>query len=276
MEQNQINYSDLLKDAVTKEGKLMEAYRAFHNFSLLNRIYACWQLSAMKKDITPIKTFNQWKEINRQVKKGEKALELCMPVQKTWYKFTDSKKQIPYSTPKEQIKKMLGSGKIEKYNYKDFVFKKYWFALSQTAGEEFKPDDMPKNWNKEKALQELKIKEIPFSSINGNCQGYATFNNEIAINPLAQLPTKTLFHEIAHILLGHTDKEAMADNKDLPINLVEAEAEATALLVLESLGLEGSCYCRGYIQSWYKEKGFPEKSAQKIISVADKILKAGA
>ena len=55
-----------------------------------------------------------------------------------------------------------------------------------------------------------------------------------------------------------------------------AEAEAVALLCIESLGLTGSEYCRGYIQSWLKGNKIPEKSAQKIITAADKILKAGA
>ncbi len=273
--ERQINYTEILKEAITKEGKLLEAYRAFHNFSLLNRIYACWQLSALNKDITPIKTFNQWKEANRTVKKGEKALELCMPVNKKWYRFTKDKKIVPYSTSKEKINKMLASGEIKEYQYKDFVFKKYWFALSQTEGQDFKAENININWNKQKALKELSINEIKFQSLNGNIQGYTTFNNEIAINPLAQLPIKTIFHEIAHILLGHTKEEALTDNKDLPLNLMEVEAEATALLCLESLGLNGAEYCRGYIKSWYKGNNIPDKSAQRIISAAEKILKSG-
>jgi len=275
MQNSPISYTQLLKEAVTKEGKLLEAYRAFHNFSLLNRIYACMQLSAMGKNITPIKTFNQWKEKNRHVKKGAKALELCMPVQKTWYRYIEDKNFIPFSASKEQIEKLLTSGKVEKFQYKDFLFKKYWFSLSQTDGEEFEPENININWNKQKALTELSIKEISFNILNGNCQGYATEKNEIAVNPLAQLPIKTLFHEIAHILLGHTSKEVLTDNKDLTVNLMEVEAEAVALLCIESLGLEGSEYCRGYIQSWLKSNEIPEKSAQKIIGCAEKLLKAG-
>jgi len=276
MDKKEINYTELLKEAITKPGKLLEAYRAFHNFSLLNRIYAFWQLSDLGKEITPIKTFKQWRETSRDVKKGEKALELCMPVTKIWYKYTKNKRAIPSGTPKEQINKMLASGEIEKFQYKDFMFKKYWFALSQTTGEEFSPDDVNINWNKDKALKKLEINEVPFQTLNGNAQGYATFNNEIAINPLAQLPIKTLFHEISHVLLGHTKKEVLTDSENLPLNIIEAEAEATALLCLESLGLEGGDYCRGYIQSWLRGNEIPEKSAKRIISAAEKILKSGA
>ena len=46
--------------------------------------------------------------------------------------------------------------------------------------------------------------------MNGNCQGYAK-GRQIAINPVAQMPAKTTFHELAHIELGHTT-EAIHDS----------------------------------------------------------------
>jgi len=51
------------------------------------------------------------------------------------------------------------------------------------------------------------------------------------------------------------------------------------MLCCEALDLEGSEFCRGYIQEWLKrgtESAIPEKSAQKILRVADQILKAGS
>ena len=89
-----------------------------------------------------------------------------------------------------------------------------------------------------------------------------------------QMPAKTTFHELAHIELGHTTK-AVHDSDTLPRSLREAEAEAVALLCLESLGMDGSEYARGYIQSWLVGADIPERSAQRIFSAADKILKAG-
>jgi hypothetical protein len=53
------------------------------------------------------------------------------------------------------------------------------------------------------------------------------------------------------------------------------EAEAVALLCLESLGMDGAEYCRGYIQNWLAGAEIPERSAQRIFSVADRLLKAG-
>ena len=108
--------------------------------------------------------------------------------------------------------------------------------------------------------------------INGNCQGYAN-GRQIAINPMAEMPAKTTFHELAHIELGHTS-EAVHDSETLPRSLKEVEAESVALLCLESLGIDGAEFCRGYIQNWLSGATIPERSAQRIFPVADKILKA--
>jgi hypothetical protein len=126
----------------------------------------------------------------------------------------------------------------------------------------------------------LNIKRITFTDPDGNCQGYAK-RNQIAINPVAQLPHKTFFHETAHVILGHTSEADFTDTERTPKNLREVEAEAVALLCCEALRLDGAEYCRGYIQNWlcpaigYKGDGIPEKSAQKIFRAADLILKAG-
>jgi antirestriction protein ArdC len=131
-----------------------------------------------------------------------------------------------------------------------------------------------------RALAALAIDQIPFDSTDGNCQGFAR-KRQIAINPVAQLPHKTLFHELAHVVIGHTTEADFADTEKTPRNLREVEAEAVALLCCESLGVEGAAYCRGYLQNWlYQGVGFdasaiPEKTAQKIFRAADQILKAG-
>jgi hypothetical protein len=117
------------------------------------------------------------------------------------------------------------------------------------------------------------VEEV-FAHPDGNSQGYAT-EGRIAINPLAELPHKTLFHELAHNILGHVAEGEMSDGEHLSRNLREAEAESVALLCCEALGLAGAEYCRGYIQSWLHGGSIPERSAQRVFSAADKILKAG-
>src|SRR5256712_5285951 len=153
--------------------------------------------------------------------------------------------------------------------FKRFVFRRNWFMLSQTDGAEYQAPAIPA-WDRARALSALNVEEIWFEMMNGNCQGYAK-GRQIAINPVAQMPAKTTFHELAHVELGHTS-EAVQDSETLPRSLKEVEAESVALLCLESLGMDGAEYCRGYIQNWLSGATIPARSAKRIFSAAHKIL----
>jgi hypothetical protein len=253
----EIQFRQLLEEAVTKPGTLMKAYSLFWNYSLGNQILALIQANRRGITLGPIASFNRWKELGRYVKRGEKAIELCMPV-------------TCQRTVKEEGTD--GNEAETEITFKRFVFRRNWFMLSQTDGAEFQIPAIPA-WDRARALHALNVQEIPFEMMNGNCQGYAK-GRQIAVNPVAQMPAKTTFHELAHIELGHTS-EAVHDSETLPRNLKEVEAESVALLCLESLGMDGAEYCRGYIQNWLQGSTIPERSAQRIFAAGDKILKAG-
>lgn len=246
------NFQHLLNQAVKEPGKLLEAYSNFHGYSFGNRFLAL--LQCVERDIKPgpIATYKKWNELGRQVKKGSKAIGLFMPV--------------TIKTEKEN-----DEGETESFSFSRFMFKNKWFVLSQTEGDDLAPVLSPA-FDQSKALKELNIELIPFDHLNGNVQGFA-IDRRVAINPLAQLPLKTLFHEIAHVLLGHT--ELTQHDEQIPKSLKEVEAESVAMLCLASLNLPGVEYCRGYIQHWIDSDSIPEKSCQKIFKTVDQILKAG-
>ena len=107
----------------------------------------------------------------------------------------------------------------------------------------------------------LEIEQIPFDHTDGNCLGFAR-KRSIAINPVNPLPHKTRFHELAHVLLGHTAEGLQADSEVTQRNLRECEAESVALLCCAALELPGVNECRGYIQSWWGPgQEIPERSA---------------
>jgi antirestriction protein ArdC len=253
----QVQFRQLLHEAVTKPGTLMRAYSLFWNYSLGNQLLALIQANQRNIPLGPIASFNRWKELGRHVKKGEKAITLCMPV--------TCKRTVKEEGPD-------GNDVETEVSFRRFVFRRNWFMLAQTDGAEYQPPTIP-TWERARALRALAVEEIPFEHLNGNVQGYAK-SRAIAINPLAQMPGKTTFHELAHVILEHTS-EAVHDSETLPRSLKEVEAESVALLCLESLGMDGAEYCRGYIQSWLSGAEIPERSAQRIFAAADKILKAG-
>ncbi|WP_090721616.1 ImmA/IrrE family metallo-endopeptidase [Nitrosomonas sp. Nm166] len=78
------------------------------------------------------------------------------------------------------------------------------------------------------------ITEGKFDLYDDNCQGYAS-GTSIAINPLAQHPHKTRFHEIAHVVLGHTTEHTMTDSEQTPRVIREVEAESVAFILLCTL-----------------------------------------
>ena len=253
----EIQFRQLLNEAVTKPGTLMKAYSLFWNYSLGNQILAFIQANQRDIPLGPIASFNRWKELGRHVKRGEKAITLCMPV--------TCKRTVKEQGPN-------GTEAETELTFRRFVFRRNWFMLAQTDGAEYQPPVIPA-WDRARALAALSVEEIPFEMMNGNCQGYAK-GRAIAINPLAAMPAKTTFHELAHVTLEHT-AEAVHDSETLPRSLKEVEAESVALLCLESLGMDGAEFCRGYIQSWLSGAEIPERSAQRIFALADKILKAG-
>jgi hypothetical protein len=114
-----------------------------------------------------------------------------------------------------------------------FVAKRHWFSLSQTDGLEFVP--VIPEFDVTKALTGLNIAQEPFQHMDGNCQGYAkTDQRIIAINPVAYDKPKTIFHEVAHVLL-HPGILSRHSDSILPRDVAECEAELTSYLTKSGL-----------------------------------------
>jgi N-terminal domain of anti-restriction factor ArdC len=76
----QAQWARLLHEALTTPGLLLQAYSAFHNYSVGNQVLALVQCKQRGITPGPLATFPAWKEKGRHVRKGERALTLCMPI----------------------------------------------------------------------------------------------------------------------------------------------------------------------------------------------------
>jgi antirestriction protein ArdC len=260
-------FAELLSRALTEPGVVSRAYSAFHGYSIGNQILAFVQCAERGIPPGPIATFMGWKDKGRFVRKGEKAIVLCMPV---------TCKRKATDGPTADAAELDVDPQSQTFTR--FVYRPHWFVLSQTDGPDVELAPIPA-WDRRRALEALGIIEEPFTATDGNCQGYAR-QRSIAVSPVAELPHKTRFHELAHVVLGHTAEAAagLSDSDLTPRSLREVEAEAVALVCLEALGLPGAEHCRGYIQHWNEHRSaepIPERSAQRIFKAADQILKAG-
>jgi len=257
-ERQHATWGELLRDAVEKPGRLLEAYTAFHNYSFGNALLALEQCIRRDLQPGPLNTYRGWLERKRQVRKGETGITLCTPMPFKETKQTDG----------------VGDQTAESRTRYAFRFRAHWFVLAQTEGEDTCVPPIP-GFDIDTALPTLNISRTSFHEMNGNIQGFAS-GREIAVNPVAALPHKTTFHEIAHIVLGHTTSEKLVDSEQPDRHIREVEAESVALICCETLGLEGADFCRGYIQHWLKaKKEIPNSSAARIFAAATSILKAG-
>jgi antirestriction protein ArdC len=255
---DRFNFNELLNKALTEPGIISEAYSRFHRYSLSNQILAVIQLQERGMPLSPIASYKTWQKLGRTVQKGQKALALFMPL-------TIQMKECNEVTGEEAT-----TGKA----FTRFALKRNWFSLDQTEGSDFEEPLAIPSWDAERALERLSIEECRFDLVNGNVQGYA-FERSIAINPVAALPHKTRFHELAHVVLGHTGQGGCFDTETLSRHLEEVEAEAAAYMLCALLGMPGLNEARGYIQGWLGGQLLPEKSAKRIFGAVQTILAAG-
>jgi hypothetical protein len=260
----------LLNEVLTKKGMIDSCFKQFHNYSFGNLLLAYFQIEQLKKDghdvtFGPFATYKRWAELGRKVKPapegmgGKWGIVMCSP---------------------RQFKKVDPKTENEEFGTY-FTYSRKWFALSQTDEVEpqEKEDKIP-NWDFKKALENLEIKEVEFEYHDGNCMGYAT-GRKIAINPICKFANSVRFHEIAHIVLGHTIGIEMSDTVELEKSMKEVEAESVAY-ILSSINGESEKnleLSRGYIQGWFKHnklEEIPAKNATNIFNAVETILKAGS
>src|SRR5215510_6702302 len=145
------SWAALLDQAVTRPGFIHEAYSRFHNYALGNQLLALLQCHQRGLQPGPLATFPRWKELGRHVKKGERALTLCMPI-------TCKRAKVVAAED--------GTQRDEVFAFTHFTYKSHWFVLSQTEGADYVASAIPK-WCSDVALQTLNIGQVVFESLDG-------------------------------------------------------------------------------------------------------------
>ena len=246
----EIKWAELLDEALTMPGAMGKTYNRFYNYSFTNQL-----LLFMQGVREPVATYKRWLEMGRQVQKGSKSKAILRPV---------------------AYKEVNDQG-VEESKVKGFKMVNCLFTASETEGKELPPYEIP-DWNPALALENLDIKEVPFNILEGNTQGYS-YHRRFAINPVAVYPLKTMFHELAHIQLGHTAFGQEEEEHDRHRGLKEFQAESTAYLIMNELEMThhmDKAESRAYVQHWLHGQERPDDTAIKqVFAAVDKILKAG-
>lgn len=250
-ERRQLDWQSLLDTALTMPGSVGNEYNRFHNYSWGNLVLL-WSQGVAPQ---PVATYKKWQELGRQVLRGAKAREIIRPIT------VKSKDQVDdQGNPK---------------TYTRFKPVRCLFPLSETTGADLPPVEIP-DWDADRALSNLNITRVPFADFDGNTAGYSVGRN-LAINPVAAHPTKTLLHEMAHIVGGHTAPERVGEYRQHR-GRFELEAEAPAYLVSKELAIDdpaADASSRGYIQGWLRGEPASDESVRLIFKSTTTILAAG-
>lgn len=255
-EQRKIDWNQLMAEALTMPGNMQGVYDRFYNYSFANML-----LLRLQGVHEPIATYKRWQQLGRQVLSGATAKEIIVPLTRTVELTPDPER------PNEPLQQRIVTG---------FKLVRAVFPLSGTMGEELPPPLPRADWRKEQALTNLGVTEVSFESMDGNVQGYSR-GRELAINPVAVHPEKTLLHELGHIVLGHTITRSLGEYATHR-GIMEFQAEGTAYLCcneLELLDEATAAHSRGYIRHWLEDEQPPEQAIRQAFGAADRILKAG-
>jgi hypothetical protein len=209
----------------------------------------------------PVATYERWKAVGRQVVRGARAREILRPL---FIQVEQSAEEGQIEGQREKVARLIG-----------FKAVRAVFPMSETTGPEPPPLQYPQ-WNVDVALAKVGIRRIPFEHDDLNVQGYAV-GRDLALNPLAVQPERTVIHEMGHILLGHTVATNLSEAA-MHRGVTEAQAELTSHLVLNELGMmneELASHARGYSQHWLGGERLTDRAIQLIFAVTDQILKAG-
>jgi hypothetical protein len=258
-EQDKPDWRAALKEAYEREGSIQGVYDRFWPYSYTNQI-----LFLMQGYHEPMASLKRWNQLGRKVTAGSRAGKVIVPllVKEPAPELSEDEGVEALKEKRERVARLVG-----------FKLVNGVFPLSATTGEEL-PHVEPPGWSLTQLLGKTGIREGTFDHTDGNIQGYSR-GLEFAINPLAVNRNRTIFHEIGHIMLGHT---IGSYPPDMHKGRMEGEAEMTAYLCMKETGTlddETAAHSSGYLHHWMQGENLPEKSIIRIFRTVEAILRAG-
>jgi len=246
-----------MRDSDAWKAYLATAAR-FHQYSFCNTVL----ILAQRPGATLIAGYNKWRSMKRFVKAGEHGLHIF----------------APNFVHKVDVDSVTGEATEKVLRFFRAVSV---FDVSQTDGEPLPTADtiirvldgdggdelLAELWGYAEALG-LEIVETDTGSRNGYL-----LDAQVALqatNPALQR-AKTLVHEMAHFVLGHSGSGVGKD-------LRECEAESVAYAVMCACGFDASDYSFGYLATWLQDvkdvKAAMLKVGARVQAAVDKILSA--
>lgn len=232
---------------LTSEGyqAYLQTMAKFHRYSFNNSLL----IHVQNPDATHVAGYNRWKDLGRQVRKGEKAMKIFVPYRR--------KVEDPDTGEEDYRVTGFGIGNV--------------FDIASTDGEPLpepprviestEVNDVSREVNKR--LSRFGIDSgllMESKDFPGGAHGFwhpykrqivirsaAYFDEESGeerylVDPLNVTKTKTLTHEMAHFVADHKGADDRHD--------AEVVAEGSAYVALKHFGLDTDNYSFGYVAGW--------------------------
>jgi len=232
--------------------KIMQSFNLYHHYSFSNTLLIFFA------GANKVRGYKAWQRVNRQVKRAEKGIAIIAP---------NFKKLVEENESGEETERVLKYFKVA-----------HVFDISQTEliGEEVEEKCIQgiSREKLEESAKQLGI-DLNYEILFGNTKGYAKNGNIVRIEETDSIKEQitSYFHEGAHVLLKHNDKEV---RKNKPRAQREFEAETTAFLVAQYFGIDTHLESAVYIKSWFPASKVEviEKSFSEIFETIKKIIES--
>jgi antirestriction protein ArdC len=264
--------AEQVETLTTSEGwaAMLDAARVFTRYSLNNAMLLSLQLSQRGMPAQRVAGFNTWRTLGRVVLKGEKGLAVIAPC--VYQPKSGVSDVEPTAKPSED-----STGETTRRVLRGFKIA-YVFAEQQTSGEAV-PDVRPALLSGQspdglwEALSGLVTAE-GYAVERGECGGANGFTDRLAKvvrirdDVSEAQATKTLAHELAHVLLHCTSYDYSGCR-----DAAEIEAESVAYVVCAASGMDSAPYTTAYVAGWAAGDVKKVKaSAERVVKTAGTIL----
>lgn len=229
----------------------LQAIARFHRYSLHNVML----IASQKPNASYVAGFRTWNELGRFVKKGEKGILILAPI---------VRRRVENEEDPEQASASLAGFRAA-----------YVFDISQTDGKELpqiglvqgEPAAYSERLRSFAAAQGISVE---YSSDIAPARGMSSGGRVTLLPGLSPAEEfSTLAHELAHELLHRGDRRGTTSRRTR-----ETEAEATAFVVCDAIGLETGSAASDYIQLWNGDAQLLTESLAYIRLAASHMLAA--
>lgn len=254
--------------------RMLEFASRFHRYSFNNMML----IFVQRPDATLVNGYGRkdgstgWLSMGRHVRKGEKSIKIFAPVLRWFDKEDDNGQPVRVNGEIVRVQRLVGFRVVSV------------FDVSQTEG-----DDLPSTahlltgaspaglWESvEQHINDLgfRVERAPAKDLRG-ANGRTSRDPENKVVRVRDdvdeaQATKTLVHELGHIVLGHLEESF---NYETSRDLAEVAAESVAAIVCMAAGLDTGAYSFGYVANWSGGNDeLVQSTAQAVVSAATDLV----